>query len=1675
MDAITLAAVVNDGTADGGELVCDELDCLPILRWSNTIGGLTSRVDDVSLFNPRSWFEAVPANITSIFLSIGNNLWAAAASVERMADGSSVMLDTFGKMANRFTGAVWSSLADWRILSMAIILIVGASLWQYLHNGTIQAFGQRMFALIMGLAMFATVGIASANNPDKPATLTPYWMVTSTNKYLGDIAGSASDALVQGFDSGGSFLAYDYSNRTSGDLLSCRNYLSELHRLNEKHMKSNGHARDTVLSAMNTMWEETALRIYARTQYGPGQNADQVFCRIPEYRAGATAQSMAYVSTQAVIDAGGGTVKWGGGTGNAMAWYPDLWEANLDDNDSTKVANEDVFLDRWVTMWDACGYGKQRKSLYIRDGWAFVNSIEGSDRGVDQDGSPTSEDTGADFLLQCRATIAAKTEKGGKTNSKLQPSTILKGGDSKECPADPRGNYYCKQQTGTASDDFKSMKALTNKFNIRTDSNWRTLSQTNNNTTDENTINAAKRTLSYQQGKVTASELGGAVVFSLSALVNLFIWGLGFGLIKMLTLALASLVAAGGLWLGLLLYALSPEKGKRAVLNAGKQMVGMCAAGSVIGLVGSAGCLFVTAAMAGLGLINGGSTTGNVTLLALASGFLPFVYLWAVRYICVNVWKIGDPFGSGLFRMMGGQALMNGLKTLGGAAVGGAAGALGAAMGGGGLKDMLGAAAHGAGLDRMRNPLGRALGTAMAAKDHTEMRNAMLGRKRGSAADQAAVDKDGNPTEAEGTPGTEAGDASENEAEDMPETVDDIPSDDEKSAAETAVRDKYRKELEAEGLEGDELDAAVDERMRSAEGLAAVDTLAERLHDEADVSDEDRAHARAEIFGKRSRELQKAGFKGDDLKRELDKYMDSDDTKAEIERLAKTNHEQRVYGDDIRQAEDAKRAELRERFAKQGLSGRGLDEAVDDAMGSDGVRMDILKAAHAAHAANAARAGGWNAPSAAELDADHKAAWEPSADELKTAGEQVRASVERDERERLAGTMSPDDVDFDKTLKANVDALMRTKANGEAVTELARTMHHDAYMAGMGERVAGLSPDARAVFDQRMSAEQARIMTAHPELGLAEVRARARENLLTESSMGGIERAGVRHALANMGADSMAANANDLKAAARTLGVSATRDQLDDATDMVRAEYTRQAAATGLSGTLLDRKVDGMRNTDAAREAVNVKALSLNPQIAGAASQARAQAVDTATVSLMRTGRFKDAAEARATAVMQNRLTGRYAAQGLSGRELTDKVASSMADPTVRARMTADADALRSDPRQTARFDRMLADANSTMRGRYETARMSGRTGVGSVMSAVGGTLPAQMAGAAVTSGASIIRSAAQVAADHPMLATAATAATMPVSLPATAMAATATFVSHTLLNDKGFVHRGVGKAAPLARNAAETARGKMDEWMMDAKLIPDATPLTVAIPQTATVAATVAAPVQAPMPVQGPARRGVSGTAVPEPMAEPTAGPAVPSFKPETKTYDGQMPPIRTDTADGRRIMREAYGQPTVDVMTGEGLTSPDVATRLVQGETLLPQPRGGYTDETAAESIAYGTQDVDAPSDVEARVTPASPQTVLGTMAGTPAVKRTVDTWARTVGLDGHAARHFDKHPRETLDAMGIRTDDAAQAAQVVDALNRLDATQGADAVARLARETRKAGGMDGADILDRLRKRA
>ena len=920
-----------------------------------------------------------------------------------------------------------------------------------------------------------------------------------------------------------------------------------------------------------------------------------------------------------------------------------------------------------------------------------------------------------------------------------------------------------------------------------------------------------------------------------------------------------------------------------------------------------------------------------------------------------------------------------------------------------------------------------------------EGRKAVADHLRDKHAEDAVRDRFRKELEAKGLKGRKLEKALDAamDSDEGRKAVDDLkygskPSDDERTQAEKAVRDRFRKELEAKGLKGDRLESALDGRMRSTEGMEAVSALADKLHDEAGITDAERDAARRAVFGKRSRELQKAGFKGGDLKRELDKYMDSDEAKAAVDNLARFNHEQRVYGDDIRRAEDAKRAQLRESLAAQGLSGRRLDDQVEAMMASDPVRMEIMRNAHAAHASSALASMGFGTPTPTE--ADHIAAYKPDAAELAQAQKRIRERVTNEERARLSRTMDTDSPDFQSTLEANVDSIMRANGTGKEIGDLASEIHHDNYMAAMDRRVAALGPDARAVLDQRMAAERERIMAGHPDLSIAEARARARGNVLTESGMASIQAAGERHALAGM-ASSLNGNANDMIAAASRLGVTATQAQMDDATDMVRQRLTQQAAAQGLSGTLLDSRVDSMMASDTGRAAVRAQALSMNPQVAAQAADARARAVDQATVSLMRTGAYADTADARAAAIAQNRLTTQYVSQGLSGDELNAKVASMMADPTVKARMKADADVLRADPRRTARFDGMLAETNATLRGRFETARMSGSGNLGAAKAAVMGSRSVQTAGAVASAVGATAGAVARTAAAHPVAMAAATAA----------------LASHTLASPNGHVRKAVGFAKPIARKAVAAAREDMTPLNDGGAM------LAVAVPATAGPMADM--PTMIPRPA-------------PTPAATPDGRP--PAFVPPS---DRPMPAADPATRDGARVIDEAYGPGTAAVMNDEGLASPDTAVRLNRGQAVLPQPRSGYTDEAAGYNAAHGAEDPAYPpaprGGLEMREVPApAPAEALAAVSSTPAVKAAVEAYAQTTGMDTATAVHFDKHPADSLRSMGIDVADDREAARVASALGRLGVTGGGDAVADAAQAIHDAGGADAKAALGIIR---
>lgn len=814
---------------DGG------LPCLPVLRWSDVAGGLTARTDGIIDYIV-GMFSSIPNNVSGVFLSMGNNLWGATAHLVQVTSGDSgaSIAAKFGPLANTFAGSIYTALTtEWTVLALGVAFVAVSALWLVMRNQSRLAM-RKCSALVVGLAMFLSMGALSAAHPNDAAAGTPYWLTQTASNIAGTVGTGASHSLLMAMkDNGKAFATKSDTDNTSDT--SCRKYTAQLD--DEYSVSINGGS--DLISTINTMWEETGLRMWARAQYGSGRNASNVFCRVLEFRAGAPASDMAHLTN---LSAGHDIV-----SADAIAFHPALafiddegkQTKDTDPKDGVENGSYTKQMDRVVTMWQACGHFSDGWS--VRNGWQFIGAIQGKDRGFDnatwkqmcaavfsgsssgdvygatanggkiggQDPPDTAKsDTstaGHDKSWNAVGTVATTTyvatpveaqsqttdkdkkgvaysyygmKAGGSSQNDLITITPNDNGYSrsegdnahKQCGTDTKSNVCshvkpyvwrsakkrwvegtkaekktaatAKESSGTrpaneyekcmkvngatedtckpfkpsgydpsawrvdpqvttkddtnrvnTSDEGKTIRKLIKKFDVRETSGWQALAAAHNGGTDEQRQDAIL-SLQAQHGSSSISDVGGSLVFAASGLVNLMIWGVAFGLVSMLAQVAAYLLAAFGVWLGLLIYAFAPDKGQRAVGNALKQTLGCCCAKALVNVVAAVCCVFITSMYQFLGLVDqNGNSAGTVMTAGVAAALLPVAFFKGVQYLCVHVWKIGDPLSvASIGSLMSGKFAFNGLKTVAGAA----AGAIGAKVGGGGLAAMASAASRGA-------------------------------------------------------------------------------------------------------------------------------------------------------------------------------------------------------------------------------------------------------------------------------------------------------------------------------------------------------------------------------------------------------------------------------------------------------------------------------------------------------------------------------------------------------------------------------------------------------------------------------------------------------------------------------------------------------------------------------------------------------------------------------------------------------------------------------------------------------------------------------------------------------------------------------------------------------------------------------------------------------------------
>lgn len=718
------------------------METLPLLRWGDVAGSLENRTDDV-IDQITGLFGSIPVSVEGVLLSLGNGLWTAGAKLLGMSNGSEqTIADAMGPVSNRVVKTIYDTLTGTMMIPALIVAAtICTTIFMVFKGQGARVLMQRFTALIVGFAFVIGIGAQCSQHPDIPATGTPWWTYQFADQLVGKTGNQLTGALDASMKSTGAFLA----STSTTNKLSCRRYLARLGA--EASMGQD----DVILRSMNTMWEETGLRMWARAQYGAGENGTEVFCRVLEYRAGANPLDQADRTNAAAmatppgqgdnmeqrlrsLNGSNSPVK---ASGYAMAFNPDLLiidgEGPTGSDSDIKPAASAKMLDRMVTMWDVCTWrdGEGDNGYVSRGGWQWVDAVTGPNRGLGEknklsnycrvavsgegtlDGSTNKDwrvwavedstkgeelqhqlkDTeldavrsmlsGAGFSTSEQQELMATIQAGKPlsaimsivTNFSLltNPWKMIDGakgvrqayeeyhrllGESAQTVKDGSGDERVqanRTRIGNLNNpNDGALRAVVKKFDLsNSNTAWQWAARTHTDAGQlENTIKAIA-TVNQQHGSAQWSDVGGGFIFALSGLVNMLIWGVGFGLLRLLAVALACLCATG-LWFALIVWAVSPDRGRKTLSKTVTSMLGMIATPTVLGLYMAVSCILMNTIMMALGIVDrNGNTAATVMVMGVCSLVLPLASVFGLRWLCIRVLHVGDPLSFGAMGVIG--------------------------------------------------------------------------------------------------------------------------------------------------------------------------------------------------------------------------------------------------------------------------------------------------------------------------------------------------------------------------------------------------------------------------------------------------------------------------------------------------------------------------------------------------------------------------------------------------------------------------------------------------------------------------------------------------------------------------------------------------------------------------------------------------------------------------------------------------------------------------------------------------------------------------------------------------------------------------------------------------------------------------------------------------------------
>lgn len=654
----------------------DWTNCLPSGRWGRSVGVIMTRSEQATgLFSPiqnlgSSISTTMRLMLPNMLLTICQVMWSAALGMSQFA-ASFTPLDAMGQSVDHAAGQLADQVMAGSLPAWFLVIGLCAGLWVMVFRN--QQEGRTILRRsLVGVLCIAVIiimgGAASRSTANGPATGSPWWLVKTVN----DTVNSMSVGLnMDGINDDPSMMSY-----SGGKDGNCQKYLYQMGR---QYSGANGGpgapaSQSNVVTAIDRLWQETALRSYVTMQWGNpktggpsnqhvADNAMQAYCHVLEASAGTPVGIQKDLTNQTMgTDINDRTAQY---LFSTRGWITTT-DTSVNSSDKAKDSDETTKLNRMGVFWETCT--ADQGQIHSRGGWnKLINNLSDS-------GSGAIKGAGKDNVLRIplggssgdnwnkiapsndsRIMIASNQDYTGAVNQLCNHvfNNQVWNNYNGNTPKEPTGPDGDKNYVDTNLGDSASMGW---RFDVpNSGSTWREANMYNE---DPTTVNGSvATTLGYFYG-TSSIDTTGAIGSVIGSFVNLLVWGL-FSFLLILSKTMLLLMAL--LLIPALLAQSFPigEGIRHSVKNWFTFTINLSAIDIVYNILATI-ATFICQTI--LRAIAAGSGTFFYQILA---GISPVLSLIIISLFCSKVLHIGNPFSlQSLFKVAGAGALGAGVVRL---------------------------------------------------------------------------------------------------------------------------------------------------------------------------------------------------------------------------------------------------------------------------------------------------------------------------------------------------------------------------------------------------------------------------------------------------------------------------------------------------------------------------------------------------------------------------------------------------------------------------------------------------------------------------------------------------------------------------------------------------------------------------------------------------------------------------------------------------------------------------------------------------------------------------------------------------------------------------------------------------------------------------------------------------